>query len=232
MNGAEVGLVFGAGMAAAFNPCGVAMLPSYISYLVGQDRMPSGTPWRSGWRGATVGLWMTLGFLTVFVILGLTIASIGRVLYVVLPWLSVAIGVLLIVVGVLLWMGKGMEINTSRYLSGLSKRIAVGQGRSMYLYGVIYAVASLGCTLPVFLMLVAQSIVLGKVGQGVINFILYALGMGVVVILISILSLLANAWLSLRLRQVMPFVSKVSSAIIVLAGFYIVGYWLIGHHLL
>lgn len=231
MSGADVGLVFGAGMAAAFNPCGVAMLPSYISYLVGQGRSDSSSIMQNGLRGLTVGLWMTLGFLTVFVVLGFTIAAIGQVLYGILPWLSVAIGILLVVAGSLLWSGKQWEVNTSRYVDRLSNRIQSGKNGSMYVYGLIYAVASLGCTLPIFLMLVAQSIVLGKVGQGVVNFILYAAGMGLVVVLISILSMLANAWVKRSLRRILPFISRISALIIVLAGLYIIYYWLIGHHL-
>lgn len=232
MSGADVGLVLGAGMAAAFNPCGVAMLPSYVSYLVGQGQGESSSLWRNGLCGAAVGLWMTLGFLTVFVILGFAISVVGRILYAIIPWLSVVIGVLLAVLGVLLLLGKHMEVNTARYVGRLDRKMAAGRRLSMYLYGIAYAVASLGCTLPIFLMLVAQSLLLGHTWQGIVNFILYAAGMGLVVVAVSVLSLMANAWLSVRLRHILPFVSRISAVIILGAGLYVLYYWLIGHRMI
>ena len=57
-------LVLTAGVLAAFNPCGVAMLPSYVVYLLGGEK-------RRSMDGLWAGLLMTLGFLMIFTVAGL-----------------------------------------------------------------------------------------------------------------------------------------------------------------
>ncbi len=59
MNEALIGLAFAAGLVAALNPCGPAMLPAYLPLVVW-----AGFGERGGAAAATVG--MALGFLTVF----------------------------------------------------------------------------------------------------------------------------------------------------------------------
>lgn len=55
-----LGYAFGAGMVAAINPCGVAMLPAIVGYELGV--------WSAGYvrlaRGLVFGLLATAGFLT------------------------------------------------------------------------------------------------------------------------------------------------------------------------
>jgi len=225
-------IVLGAGMAAAFNPCGVAMLPSYVAYLAGQSSGSDRGWGRQALRGVIVGLWMTLGFISVFVVLGLLVALAGRLLFAVLPWLSVLIGLLLVVVGALLLAGRQFEINTSRFVAGITGHKAAGSERAMYLYGVVYAVASLGCTLPVFLLLVAQSIVVGRPLEAMINFLLFAAGMGFVVSAISAVSLTGGAWLRGTLRWLTPWITRASALLVMGAGVYLVVYWTVTRHLL
>ncbi|WP_258110168.1 cytochrome c biogenesis CcdA family protein [Alicyclobacillus sp. SP_1] len=234
MNFADLSLVFVAGVAAAFNPCGVAMLPSYVSYLVGgSDEGPEGTAAESrsfvenGMRGAAVGLWMTLGFLAVFVVIGIGLTGTGQALEAFVPYLSVAIGLLLVILGGRMLAGKSLEWNTSRYAHRLTKWIRVDSKSSMFVYGVFYAIVSLGCTLPIFLMLVSQAMLFGQYVVGVLNFIAYALGMGLVVIAISMLAMMSRALVTAKLRQIMPFVTKASAVIIIAAGLYVMYYTLI-----
>jgi len=86
--------IFSAGMVAAFNPCGIVMLPSYISYLIGEGEVETR---RSLIRTISKGLWlglsMTLGFLTIFVIAGFLLSLLGRALINVFPIWSFLMGV-------------------------------------------------------------------------------------------------------------------------------------------
>ncbi|WP_304459435.1 cytochrome c biogenesis CcdA family protein [Alicyclobacillus sendaiensis] len=231
MGATNLGLVFVAGIAAAFNPCGVAMLPSYVSYLVGHSASDDTSYWRSGVRGAVVGAWMTLGFLTVFVSVGLAISAVGEVLYQLVPWLSTGIGVLLVAMGILMLQGRTFEINTMKYTGNLGSRLRRGSGWSMFIYGILYAIASLGCALPVFLVLVSQSVIIGRLSEAILHFILYALGMGFVVVTLSVLAMISQAYVRTRLKKILPWVSKVSGMIMIAAGLYILDYWILKHHL-
>ncbi|MDP9728007.1 cytochrome c biogenesis protein CcdA [Alicyclobacillus tolerans] len=89
-----------------------------------------------------------------------------------------------------------------------------------------------GCTFPVFLMLVSQSIMFGKFEQGLSHFVLYALGMGLVVVTISVLALISKTYLVKRLRRILPWVTRISAIMMISAGLYVIYDWLFGHHLI
>ncbi|MEX1126909.1 MAG: cytochrome C biogenesis protein, partial [Acidimicrobiia bacterium] len=84
---------FAAGMVATVNPCGFAMLPAYLGLFIG-DKGPS--------RGSAliVGGAVSIGFVAVFVVAGLLVATGVRAVIGWIPWLAAVVGVGLIVVGV------------------------------------------------------------------------------------------------------------------------------------
>ena len=78
-----VGLAFAAGLVAALNPCGFAMLPGYLLLAVrGQQPGDSGSVSAAG-RALAATAGMALGFLTVFGVYGaltISVASTVRML--------------------------------------------------------------------------------------------------------------------------------------------------------
>ncbi|QRF24295.1 hypothetical protein FY534_12170 [Alicyclobacillus sp. TC] len=139
---------------------------------------------------------------------------------------------ILVGMGIMMLAGRGFELNTAKYTGGLGKRIKVGSAWSLFTYGIFFAIASIGCTFPVFLMLVSQSIMFGKFEQGLSHFVLYALGMGLVVVTISVLALISKTYLVKRLRQILPWVTRISAIMMISAGLYVIYDWLFGHHLI
>src|SRR5687767_11988267 len=100
-----LGFALAAGLVAALNPCGFAMLPAYLTLVVaGND----GEPRR---RGAAVGralaatAMMALGFLVVFGAFGLVVAPLASSVQQYLPAVTVVIGAGLVGLGV--WMLTG-----------------------------------------------------------------------------------------------------------------------------
>ncbi|PZI94448.1 cytochrome C biosynthesis protein, partial [Staphylococcus aureus] len=81
-----------AGMVSAFNPCGIALLPSYISYLIGGDTKYHSFRF-SIFKGLGLGGALTTGFLTIFVFAGLLIGGLGSALTVIFPILSLVMGI-------------------------------------------------------------------------------------------------------------------------------------------
>ena len=67
MNHELLGLAFAAGLVAALNPCGFALLPAYLTFVI-SDSSP-GRPAAVA-RAAAATVAMTLGFLTVFAVFG------------------------------------------------------------------------------------------------------------------------------------------------------------------
>ena len=157
----EIPLVFAfsAGFAAAFNPCGVAMFPAYVGYQLGTVETTR-NPVRSALTGLLMGLSATAGFVVVFGAVGLVLAAGGRVIGQFLPFVGLGVGIVIAGTGVwLLVSGRKIAIMSA-------SRVNLGQGkglRSVFMFGIAYAIASLSCALPLFL--VAVGIVAGQNAQ-------------------------------------------------------------------
>ena len=69
----DVDLAFplSAGVVAAFNPCGFAMLPAYLSYFLGVEAGEERSSATSATRGLAVGLTLSAGFVFLFGLVGL-----------------------------------------------------------------------------------------------------------------------------------------------------------------
>jgi len=111
-------------------------------------------------------------------------------------------------------------------LNPVAARAGTGCG-AFFAYGLAFATASLSCTLPVFLVVVAQAFGGGLV-QGVAGFAAYALGMGLVVSALSVGVMVARETAERRLRGLLPHIERVSAALIAGAGAYLSYYWILG----
>ncbi|MER3545379.1 MAG: cytochrome C biogenesis protein [Chloroflexota bacterium] len=220
MNLPDLAFAFSAGMLATVNPCGFALLPAFIAYTLGTNETGfDGRPLlRRAGEGLILGLLVTLGFLAVFVGVGLVVSAGGRWLVRAFPWLAVAVGLILVGLGLWLLSGRSLYLNIAAPQPDLRRRGV----RSLFLFGVAYAVASLSCTLPVFLVVVGGALAAGGLLPGLTQFISYGVGMGTVLIAISIGAAAFKGAVAARLRLVMPYVTRLSALLLILAGGYLI----------
>jgi len=204
-------------MAATVNPCGFALLPAYLAAFIGDGDQQGA---RAVPRAFAVSAAVTAGFVAVFGIFGLVITPLALSVEKYLPWATVVIGIALIGLGVSL--ARGRELNA--HIPKLNKGGRDGTLLSMFLYGVSYAIASLSCTIGPFLAVTSTTFRSANLISGVGVFVAYALGMGIVVTALTVAVALAKAGLVGRLRQAMPYVSKGSGYLLVLAGAYVAWY--------
>lgn len=222
-----------AGFVAAFNPCGVALLPAYVAHLIGGEGRPepavgSQSPVRTLFQGAAAGTGMAAGVLVVFGFVGLLATAAGTAVMRAAPWLAVAVGLILIASGGLL-LGSGSASGAA--LAGRVQRALAGRGRGwprFIMYGAGYGLASLGCTLPVFLAVVIYSLTAAGPAAGFLHFLAYALGMGLAVTGLSVLSLLARDAAQGLIRRLLPHVPGATGALLAASGLYLIYYWLWG----
>ncbi len=226
MNQGLVGLGFAAGLVAAVNPCGFAMLPAYLLLVVrgqrnGEPTSPLGGVGRA--LGATAG--MALGFLTVFGVFGALTISAATTVQRYLPYVTVVIGVMLVALGIWLLSGRELTALTPR---AMGPRWAPKQQGSrivgMYGYGISYAIASLSCTIGPFLAVTAAGLRSGSVVTGASIYLAYVAGLTLVVGVLAIAAATASSALADRLRRILPFVNRIGGALLVLVGLY-VGYY-------
>ena len=210
-------LAAAAGMAATVNPCGFALLPAYLARFVGQDHDPGvgAVP-----RAFAVSAALTAGFVVVFGLFGAVISPLAASVEKYLPWVTIVIGVALVGLGVALLAGRQLTV----HLPKLERGGRDGSLASMFLFGVSYAVASLSCTIGPFLAVTSSTFGSGDVVSGIGVFVVYALGMGVVVTALTVGVALARAGLAGRLRSALPYVSRFSGALLVVAGAYVAWY--------
>lgn len=212
-------VAFTAGMLATVNPCGFAMLPAYLGFFLGVEG--AGEDARAGLsRALAVGLAVSFGFAATFGLIGLVVSHLTNDVYEWAPWVSVVIGVALALLGAYLLSGRELRVALPRLdAGGRSTGVA-----SMVGYGASYAVVSLGCTLPLFLAQVAGTFRRESWLSGVAVFGAYGLGFTVLLLGLTIAVALARRSLVAALRRLLPFVQRISGALLVVAGAYVAWY--------
>lgn len=217
-----VGLAFAAGLVAALNPCGFAMLPAYLLLVVRGRRRGerSGVAATGRALAATVG--MALGFLTVFGVFGALTVSAATTVQRYLPYATALVGVVLIVLGAWLLSGRELSALASRPLGPRwAPTVRLG---SMYGYGISYAIASLSCTIGPFLAVTAAGLRGGSIVTGVAIYLSYSAGLTLVVGVLAVAAATASTAMVDRLRRILPFVNRIGGALLVLVGLYVAYY--------
>ena len=224
-----IGFAFGAGMIAAVNPCGFVMLPSYVAvYLLSEKDSPSGMTIRLI-RALKVTISMTLGFVIVFAVIG-SLVSFGlrSVIGSLLPWFGMGIGIALIAISGLLLFG----FNQFRYSSlpfRLSSMFTIFQTdtiRGYFFFGVSYALVSVGCALPIFMVVVTSTFAGQSIFGILMSYINYSLGMGTIIFMVTIITALLRKSLAFSGNLLGSFLNKATVVLLLVAGIYLVFYWL------
>lgn len=219
MNG-SLAYAFGVGMVATFNPCGFAMLPAYLSYFLGLEGEQDEAPDASILRAIAVGASMTAGFLVVFGLLGLVLEPALTTINRRLPWVTIVLGVVLLALGVAMLAGRTLSVRLPTFGRGPESR----ELSSVFLFGISYALVSLSCTLSLFTAAISTTVQDENLLLGILAFLAYGLGMGLVLMVITLAIALARQSLVKNLRKVLPYVNRVSGALLVLAGLYVMYY--------
>jgi cytochrome c-type biogenesis protein len=220
-----VGYAFAAGMVASVNPCGFLMLPTYISYHLGtqEDGYYDQPVLKRSVNALALGAVATAGFLVILALMGTIIAAGGQWLIRVFPFAGVAIGGAMALLGIyLLVTHKTLGIMAASRVTVSPQRNL----RNVFLFGIAYATGSLSCTLPIFLVVVGSSLASQGLANSFVQFIGYGLGMGTILIAVTIGAALFQGTVSRWLRKVMPYVHRMSALFLAGAGAYLVYYWL------
>jgi cytochrome c-type biogenesis protein len=211
-------LALTAGMLGAVNPCGFALLPAYLSVLVAGDRTQPSSATAAAGRALRCTAALTLGYVAVFGAFGLALAPLTGWLMPRLPWLTVVFGLLLLTLGV--WLAAGRSLPNPRVRA---PRLT-GTAASMVLFGMAYAVASLGCAVGPFLAIVVSSLRAGSIGAGLALFVSYAAGMGLVIGVTAMAVALVRVSAVSKLRRAAAHVPRIGGLVLIIAGAYVAYY--------
>ncbi len=205
-------------MVATFNPCGFSLLPAYIGAFVSADEVTERAD-RRVLRAIGVAAAVSVGFVLVFASVGLILDSIASQARQQIPWVSIVIGVLLVIAGTATVAGwkpnlaiRGPQVSTSKN----TPPVMVG-------YGATYAIASLSCTIGPFLAVTGTAISRSRL-EGLATYVAYALGMGVIILMLSIASALAHSTVATHMRKLSRVAPRIGGVLMVLAGGYTIWY--------
>ncbi|MDO3107007.1 cytochrome c biogenesis CcdA family protein [Mycobacteroides abscessus subsp. abscessus] len=213
-------LAFAAGLIAALNPCGFALLPVYLALVVRGPGAEIGKSQALA-RAVIATVVMAGGFVAVFTVFGLLTVSVASVIQRYLPFVTVVFGIGLVILGLWLLAGRDIIALMPKVLDANAPTTRLG---SMFGYGVGYAVASLSCTIGPFLAVTSTTFESGSLFDGVMVYLAYASGITLVVGTLAVSTALASTMLLKAMRRALPYLNRVSGAILIVVGAY-VGYY-------
>ena len=217
-----VGLAFAAGLIAALNPCGFAMLPAYLALVVRGEE--TGAAAALG-RAVAATAAMAAGFITVFGAFGLLTVSAASTVQRYLPFATILIGIALLALGIWLLLGRKLTVLTPDRIRNAQWAPTARLG-SMFGYGISYAVASLSCTIAPFLAVTGAGIRSDSVLHALSVYLAYAAGFTLVVGVLAVAAALSSAAVADRMRRIMPYVNRISGVLLVVVGLYVAYYGL------
>ncbi len=206
---------FALGLVGVANPCGLPLLPAYLSFFADEPGSGSRRPVQALGAAACV----TAGFAACFGILGLVFGAVVASIEVAIPWLMVGLGAVMALIGVAGLAGRPLKIPQPRARVGGRRPVA------MFSFGVLYGLASLGCALPVFLAAVGGDLAHPAVFAMVRSSLAYALGMG---LFLAVLALAASTVRRAIVRMVRPAARAgqlIAAVLLMVSGAYEAYYW-------
>ncbi|MEY3587940.1 MAG: hypothetical protein RJA47_536 [Actinomycetota bacterium] len=208
------------GVLAAVNPCGFVLLPTYLLYYLGAESGTPGTRPAAVARALKVGAAVSAGFVSLFIVVGSITRLFTDAISQNAKYVSLLIGLGLVAMGIRMLTGWKPRIITPDIGTKRDNTI-----RSMFMFGIAYAVASIGCTIG-FLV----SVILGSIGRhgyvsGVLSLVLYGLGMGLLVTSLTVAIALAKNGFVRFLRRGLRWFDTASAVLVTLTGLYLSWYW-------
>jgi cytochrome c biogenesis protein CcdA len=217
----SVAFAFLAGGLAILNPCSFAMLPVFLSFYVGaQERNLPSAPSRI-LQGLLVGLIVSGGFLSTFTMLGLPIALGAGQIARAVPWIGFSLGLAMALFAVVTLAGRRLELP----VPGLRPSGHQRRPGSMALFGVAYGVASLSCTLPIFLIVLGAALTTSGVLGTIAVYGGYAAGMAMVLVSLSMGAALLRDDLARTLGRLIPRLRWINGSLLLIVAGYLLYYW-------
>ena len=224
------GFAFLLGMLAAVNPCGFVMLPAYLTLYIGDETEDPRTGIRGligrSSRALYISLTMGLGFVVLFGAAGLIVGLSQEAVRVALPWIGFIMGFLIAALGAYILAGGKLYTGFAQRMADRVGDPRVASLQGYFLFGISYALASLSCTLPLFLSVITSSFSRGGLVYGSLQFVLYAAGMTFLLLLVTLAIASAKSAVVTHLRRIMPYLNAVSATVLIIVGAYLVFYWL------
>jgi cytochrome c-type biogenesis protein len=210
------------GMFAAINPCGFVMLPAYLMYFLGLEGAKPGSQRASVVRALTVSAATSSGFILVFLVVGAIARLFTNTLVDNAKYLSLVIGIAMVILGCLMLAGWRPKFSLPEVGGTAARKQTFA---SMFGFGVAYAIASIGCTIPLLIANVFSAFSTKGYVSGVISTALYGVGMALMVTALTVTLAFASGGLLRVLRGALRHMDQIASVFLIATGMYLTWYW-------
>lgn len=148
-----------------FSPCHLASIPLIVSYVAGQQQIIAGR------KAVLYAVLFTAGLFITIAVIGFICALLGRMLGDVGPYMSIAVGAILI------WVALDiLGIASCSMSNGLLAKIQVKGMTGAFVLGLAYGILSGSCTFGFIAPILAIITVQQKIATGVVFILLFGLG--------------------------------------------------------
>lgn len=208
------------GILAAVNPCGFVLLPTYLLFFLGTREEENLTTSERLRRALVVGAGISVGFLGIFFVIGVISRLFTQWIEFNAKYASFMIGIALLVAGIRMLSGWTPKFAMPE-ISGVQTRTF----RATVVYGVAYAIASIGCTIGFLTTAVFGSIAVNGFVSGVTSILLYGLGMAMLVTALTVSLAFAKTGLVTLIKNRLNIIEKIGAGFVTLTGIYLIAYW-------
>ena len=208
---------FTVGAVATVNPCGFALLPAWYARGMAAH---AGRPLAERLiRSVLAGGAVSLGFVVIFVVAGLLLAAGVQWLGPALPWIGITLGLGLALVGALWVLGVRLPgLTVVETCRGVNTRYGA------FGFGLSYGLASISCTLPVFMSVAGLSFLTSN-EVSTVGLIAFLAGATSVLILVSMLGAVTGAGFARVVQVRAVLLRRLAGGLTFLAGLYLTLYW-------
>ena len=205
------GLVFAftAGVFTLFSPCSFPLLPGYISYYIGTETILK--------KAIPSGIVCSLGLILVFSLVGLVVMAAHILIQPYLNIIQIIAAIIIIIFGIIM-LTKVTIPRITIPIQPSKRKGSLG----LFIYGVAYGMAALACSSPIFFSVMFYATLAGGAMQGLVTFIVYALGMSIPLIIITYLIATMKQLLINRIRNALPTIQKFSGVLLILIGILLI----------
>jgi cytochrome c-type biogenesis protein len=209
-------VAFAAGLLSFLSPCVLPLVPSYIGFLTGMT-----LPEMSGRRRAALlhAVLFVGGFSLIFILLGASATALGRALNYYQVWLQRIGGVLIILFGLLCLGAFRSGLFSQEWRLQLDRKPVGYLGSA--LVGMAFAAGWTPCIGPVLGGILGLAATSADVSRGMLLLAVYSAGLALPFLIAAVAMDRFLDWFQ-RFRRFLPWVMRISGAILVLVGVLLV----------
>ena len=199
------------GLLATASPCVFPLYPGFLAYI-----SSTGQSGEKKQKAYFMGAFVLLGVLTMMLILGAIIAwlsvSVGEALSVIIPFADLII----LLLGILLIL----NINPFKQLPQIRVPVLSHPFVNAFLYGMLYGPIALPCSGPLVVSIFALSLTIGDFFGKLSVFLLFGLGFGLPLLLLSFLAGATQKWITLFFARHSTAFNRVAGLLLITVAIY------------